>query len=113
MDAFLPLNERHDHALHLARPHVQRVLLEQFAAATGDGDPAGLAPLRSLFALSAIERDAAWFLEAGYLEPAKTRAIRATVNRLLRLTRTRALELVEAFELPAAVVAAPIAYPQA
>lgn len=113
MDAFLALNECQDHALHLARAHVERVLLEQFAAATGDGDPAGLAPLRSLFALSAIERDAAWFLEAGYLEPAKTRAIRATVNRLLRLTRTRALELVEAFELPAAVVAAPIAYPQA
>lgn len=111
MDAFLALNECQDHAIHLARAHIERVLLQQFVAATADDDPARLEPVRSLFALCAIDRDAAWFLEAGYMEPVKTRAVRATVNQLLALTRPRALELVGAFELPAAVLAAPIAFP--
>ena len=111
MDAFLALNECQDHAIHLARAHVERVLLEEFIAATGDADRASLEPLRSLFALSAIDRDSGWFLQAGYIEPVKARAIRATVNELCGLTRPRALELVDAFELPAAVVAAPIAFP--
>lgn len=110
MDAFLALNECQDHAIHLARAHVERMLLEQFVAATGEADAAGLEPVRSLFALAAIERDAAWFLEAGYLEPVKARAVRATVNRLCALTRPRALELVDAFGLPPAVIAAPIAF---
>ena len=108
-DAFMALNACQDHALALGRAHTERVLLERFAHAVPDGDAAGLEPLRSLFALQAIERNAAWFLEAGYMDAPKTRAIRDTVNRLCGLIRPRALTLADAFELPDAVVGAPIA----
>src|SRR5690606_2653675 len=42
MDAFRALNECQDRAIHLARAHVERVLLEEFIAATGDVDRAAL-----------------------------------------------------------------------
>ena len=108
-DAFSALDECQDHALHLARAHVERVLLDHLIEVIADDDPAYLEPVRSLFALAAIEADASWFLEAGYLEPPKTRAIRAAVNHLCELLRPRAVQLVDAFELPEPVIGAPIA----
>ncbi len=49
-----------------------------------DGERHALEPLLDLFALERIERDRGRFLEHGYLEPAKAKAIRKLVDRLCR-----------------------------
>jgi len=106
-------SECQDHLLELARAHVDRVVLEQFVAGVETcGDPAlatVLAQLRDLFALWTIECDRGWFLEHGYLEPAKSKAIRKQVGKLCAEVREQALPLVAAFDIPDAVLAAPIA----
>ncbi len=62
-----------------------------------------------LYALWRIELDRGWFLEQGYLEPPKAKAIRKLVNRLCRELRGQAVPLVEAFGIPPELLGAPIA----
>ena len=68
-----------------------------------------LRSLVHLFALSRIEADRGWYLESGYLEPPKSRAIRAQVNELCEELRAHARFLVDAFGIPDEVLGAPIA----
>ena len=63
--------------------------------------------LAALFALERLEADRAWFLEAGYVEPAKSEAIRAQVNRLCADVAEQAGLLVDAFAIPDDVLRAP------
>jgi acyl-CoA oxidase len=56
-----------------------------------------LASVAALFALEAVERDRGWFLESGYLEAAKSRAIRSRVTALCREVRDQAAVLVVGF----------------
>ncbi len=104
MDSFLALNETQDHVVDLARAHVERVVLERFREAVDDiADDALRAPLdrlAALFALHAIDEDRAWFLEAGYVVTAKSRAIRALVTELCGRAREDAVGLVDAFGIP-------------
>ncbi len=112
-DGFAALNAVQDHLLALALAHVEAVVAERFTeavaeAANGPARPA-LAALRDLFALSRLEADARWFLEAGYFAPPKARAIRALVTRLSGELRTVAGPLVDGFAIPDACLGAPIA----
>jgi acyl-CoA oxidase len=113
MDAFLALQECGDHVLSLARAHVESILLERFAegveSCPDGGSKSALDSLRSLFALSRIEADAAWFLEHGVLSSGKARAVRRLVNRLCGEVRPQAVALVDAFSIPDGLLAAPIA----
>jgi acyl-CoA oxidase len=113
MDSYDAFIECQDHLLALARAHAERVVHDGFATTIERCvDPAlrsALKTLCDLFALSQIERDQAWFLEAGYVGPGKARAIRHMVNRLCREVRALALPLVNAFGIPDECVAAPIA----
>jgi acyl-CoA oxidase len=113
MDSFDAFTEVQDHLLHLATAHVERVVLEATVAAErSEADPALAAVrgrLRALFALAAVERDAGWFLESGAVEPPKSRAVRAEVNALCEELRPDAVALVDAFGIPDALLAAPIA----
>ena len=59
-----------------------------------------LRTVAQLFALERMEEDRAWFLEAGYFEPVKSRAIRAEVNALCREIRDVAVPLVDGFGIP-------------
>jgi acyl-CoA oxidase len=59
-----------------------------------------LASVAALFALEAVERDRGWFLESGYLEPPKSRAIRGRVTALCREVRDQAAVLVDGFGIP-------------
>lgn len=97
----------------LARAHVERIVLERFdAAIERTNDPGGitwLRTLRDLYALDAIERDLGYFLEEGYLEANKARAIRAQIDELCAEVRTQAVHLVDAFAIPDEALAAPIA----
>lgn len=102
------------HLLATARAHVERVVVERAAAAvSGDGVLAELAavlrPLLALDALARIEAGAGWLLEHGVIEAGKARAIRKQVDALCCELRPLAGGLVDAFAIPDAVLAAPIA----
>ena len=112
-DPFPVFNAAQDHMLALAKAHVERLLLESFVRGVeGCTDPAARALLDrvcDLFALSTIEADRAWFMEHGRLTARQSKAVTAEVNGLLTDLRPDAVLLVEAFGVPEAAVAAPIA----
>jgi acyl-CoA oxidase len=89
MDSFQAVVECQDHLVALARAHVERVVAEALADGVARAPTPGLsevlASLSALFSLAAIERDRGWFLESGYLEAAKARAVRGRVTALCRL----------------------------
>ncbi|WKE73619.1 acyl-CoA dehydrogenase [Streptomyces sp. WP-1] len=100
-----------DHVIALARAHVERLITEAFVdkvRALPEGavkDALGL--LCDLFALSAIEADRAWFMEHGRLTVQRSKAISREVNELCRKVRPLAVDLVDAWGIPASVLRAP------
>jgi acyl-CoA oxidase len=113
MDSFSALVEVQDHATALAKAHTELLVLRQFAAAIESCSDRALVPildrLCDLYALHRIENDRGWFLEHGYLEGSKTKAIRDLVNKLCAEIRRQAVPLVDSFGIPDAILAAPIA----
>ncbi len=113
MDSFDAFNVSQHHLVQVAFAHVERVILEQFilqvARTTDEGCKAILTKLCQLFALSQMEKNKGWYLESGYMEPAKTKAIRKLVNQLCWDIRKEAVPLVDAFRIPEVCLAAPIA----
>ncbi|MFG1761624.1 acyl-CoA dehydrogenase family protein [Micromonospora echinofusca] len=97
-------NDVQDHVLAVAAAHVDRVTLEAFVAGIEDtADPAVRALLSrvcDLYALSVIEAHKGWFLEHGRLTPARSKAITAVVNGLLRELRPHMRTLVDGFGIP-------------
>lgn len=112
-DTFEAVNAAQDHMVSLAKAHVDRVALANLQAAVirapSPGISEALRTVCELFALSTIEADRAWYLEASYMDPPKTRAIRTLVTRLCGETREQARLLVDAFGIPDGVLKAPIA----
>jgi acyl-CoA oxidase len=112
-DSFTALNACQDHAVALAFASMERFVFEAFHAGLGTiADEAlseALQPLAALDALATIERELGWYLEKGYVEAPKARAIRNEVNRLCAEVRPSAVALVDAFGIPDALIAAPIA----
>ena len=93
-----------DHVIAAARAHVERLVLEAFAAKV-EATPVGpvrdaLVLLRDLHALWVIASDRAWFMEHGRLSSARSKAITAQVNALCREVRPIAQQLVDAFGVP-------------
>jgi acyl-CoA oxidase len=112
MDGFTALNDCQDHAVELGRAYADRFLLEHFQDGVRDAPPAlrpHLVRLAALFALSRLESEAAWYLESGYMEGGKTRAIRRQVNVLCGDVRAFAVPLSTAFGIPDALLSAPVA----
>lgn len=101
------------HLLEVAHAYVDRIILEQFIRqvnACQDVKLKGtLKMLCDLYALYTIEENKGWYLEQGCVSGAKTRAIRRLVDKLCKETRIDALALVQAFGIPDACLAAPIA----
>lgn len=104
MDSFDAFNVCQHHLIQVAGAYVDRILLEQFhQAILKMADPAcqkALTKLAQLFALHTIESHHGWYLESGYLEGVKTKAIRKQVNQLCWEIRQEAVPLVEAFGVP-------------
>jgi len=104
MDSFQAVVECQDHLVALARAHVEHVVARGLGEAVVRAPTPGLsevlASVAALFALAAVERDRGWFLEAGYLEPQKSRAIRARVTALCHEVRDQAAVLVDGFGIP-------------
>ena len=65
--------------------------------------------IRVVFALSQIDKNKGWYLEQGYMEAVKTKAIRKLVNQLCWEIRQDAVPLTDAFNIPESCLAAPIA----
>jgi len=109
-DAFVDVQ---DHLVQLAHAEAERIVLDRFVDAVDRVEDEALRTtldrLRQLFALSRIEDDLDWFLEAGYVESNKAKAIRGTVNDLCDDVRPHAEALVDAFGIPDSCLAAPIA----
>ncbi|WP_370944571.1 acyl-CoA dehydrogenase [Amycolatopsis sp. cg5] len=102
---FDTFNAAQDHVLRAGRAHVERLVLESFAARADD--PL-LSKVCDLYALSSIEADRAWFLEHGRLTPSGSKAVTAAVNRLCAELRPDARRLVDAFAVPEQFLAAPM-----
>ncbi|KQB37134.1 acyl-CoA dehydrogenase [Flavobacterium aquidurense] len=99
--------------IDVAQAYLERVVLEQFQLAIKEVEDVKskeiLTKLNHLYALSQIEKNKAWYLEDGYMEAVKTKAIRKMVNQLCWDIRPDAVSLVNAFDIPESCLAAPIA----
>ncbi|MEL1244347.1 acyl-CoA dehydrogenase [Flavobacterium sp. DGU11] len=109
LDAFDAANVMHPHMLQIADAYLDRVFLEQFQlqldTITDEGLKQVLEKLYSLFALNKIEEHKAWYLEQGYMEGSKTKAIRKLVSQLCWEIRQDAVPLVDAFNIPESCLA--------
>ncbi len=101
---FDAVNRLQDHMLFVARAHLERVTLEAFIAGIeACTDPTArkaLERLCSLYALSSINDDRAWFLEHNRISTGRAKAIGAQVNALCAELRPVALPLVEGLGVP-------------
>ncbi|MFW0736047.1 acyl-CoA dehydrogenase [Flavobacterium sp. T12S277] len=99
--------------IDVAQAYLERVVLEQFQLAIQsieDTKTKGiLTKLNQLYALAQLEKNRAWYLEDGYMEAVKTKAIRKLVNQLCWDIRPDAVALVNAFDIPQSCLGAPIA----
>ena len=104
MDSFDALNDCQDHAVMLGRAFAERLILERFHQGLedcpDDGSRRILERLAALFGLSRIEAGAIWYLETGYIDAPKSRAIRSTINALCREIRPSATAITAAFGIP-------------
>jgi acyl-CoA oxidase len=113
MDSFDAFNVVQHHLVEVGKAYVERIVLEKFQAKVesiaDEGSKSILAKLCQLFALHQIDLNKGWYLENGYLEGVKTKAIRKMVNQLCWDIRQDAVPLVDAFQIPNSLLAAPIA----
>jgi acyl-CoA oxidase len=112
MDSFDAFNVSQHHLVQVGFAYIERIILEKFQEAVANTKDKGcqqvLRKLCNLFALSQIEKNKGWYLEQGYMEGSKTKAIRKLMNQLCWEIRQEAVPLVEAFKIPDSCMA-PIA----
>ncbi len=113
MDSFDAFNVAQHHLVNVGFAYVERVILEKFIEQVEQTKDAGcksvLKKLCDLFALSQIDKNKGWYLEQGYMEGVKTKAIRKLTNQLCWDVRQQAVPLTDAFKIPESCLAAPIA----
>jgi len=105
LDGFDAANIMHPHMLQISDSYLDRVILEQFQAkletvSTNPSLKEVLTRLYNLFALHKIEEHKGWYLEQGYMEGVKTKAVRKLVSQLCWEIRQDAVPLVDAFNIP-------------
>ncbi|MCH7887074.1 MAG: acyl-CoA dehydrogenase family protein [Candidatus Marinimicrobia bacterium] len=112
MDSYSAFIECQNHMVNLAKAYVDRVILEQFIKVVEDNAGSSLhgvlKNLCDLFALSTIEKNKGWYLEHGYLEGVKSKAIRKEVDKLSGDLSREAVSLVNSFGIPDEILSAPI-----
>jgi acyl-CoA oxidase len=91
--------------------YAEVVMLSEFTKAVSQQkDPetkAVLKDLCDLFAVSTMLKHATWYLENGYMKPAKTKALAETAETLCEKLRPNAVALVQAFAIPDALLSVP------
>ncbi len=111
-DPFEVFRAVQNHAANAARAHVERIILEAFAAAV-ERAPEGpirdaLNRLCDLYALYQIELDRGYLQEHGRLTGPRCKAVTRAVNDLCNQVRGDAEALVDSFGIPDEVLRAPI-----
>ena len=111
-DPFEVFRAVQNHAANAARAHMERVILEAFAAAI-ERSPEGpirdaLNRLCDLHALYQIELDRGYLQEHGRLTGPRCKTVTRAVNDLCNQVRGDAEALVDAFGIPDQVLRAPI-----
>ena len=113
LEAYDAFNVVQHQMIEVAEAYLERLVLEQFQIAItkveDEKTKAILVKLNQLYALSQIEKNKGWYLEDGYMEAVKTKAVRKMVNQLCWDIRPDAVSLVNAFDIPESCLAAPIA----
>ncbi|MEX2235604.1 MAG: acyl-CoA dehydrogenase [Cyclobacteriaceae bacterium] len=113
MDSFDAFNVSQNHLVQVSFAYIERIILEQFIAQVERTKDAGckaiLKKLCQLYALSQMDINKGWYLENGYMEGVKTKALRKTLDQLCWEVRQDAVPLVDAFKIPDNCLAAPIA----
>jgi acyl-CoA oxidase len=108
-DAFI---RSQNYLMDLAHASVERIILEKFIHGVNACEDETLRrPLKKLcdlFALWYIEQHAAWYLESGYMEGVQTKAISRQIEKLCFEVRQIAVDLVDAFQIPANCLDAPL-----
>lgn len=101
------------HLLALADAYAEKMVLEAIVQKESHiSDPVVktiITQIRALYALSCIEKHKGWYLEQDYIAPAKSKAIRDRVADHCKALRLQVKPLIEAFAIPEALLAAPIA----
>lgn len=113
LEAYDAFNVVQHQMIEVAEAYLERLVLEQFQIAITKVEDEKtkeiLVKLNQLYALSQIEKNKSWYLEDGYMEAVKTKAVRKMVNQLCWDIRPDAVSLVNAFDIPESCLAAPIA----
>jgi acyl-CoA oxidase len=114
MDSFDAVNVAQHHLVNVGQSYIERKVLERFQLAVettqNEACKKSLQQLCQLYALHTIEQNKGWYLEQGYMEGMKTKAIRKMVNQLCWEIRQDAVALTDAFGIPDQLLAAPIAF---
>ncbi|WP_084126490.1 acyl-CoA dehydrogenase [Demequina sp. NBRC 110054] len=104
-DRFEAINRLGGHMQFAARAHVERQVLDAFVEAIEGCDDrearAVLERVCSLYALSSIHDDRAWFMEHQRISTGRAKAIGDQIDALCRELRPHALPLVEGLGIPA------------
>ena len=112
-DPFTAFAQMQRELLELAHAHIDWVILYRFISVMNSAQPNSLKPVLKrmcdLFALKQIERHKGWYIEHGAMSGLKSRAISKQVDKLCAEVRHEAVQLVDAFGIPDACLAAPIA----
>lgn len=102
--AFEVFNAAQDHVIRCGIVHIERVVLEAFTAGIARcEDPEAQDLLRdmcSLYALTEIERDLAWFMGHNRISDQRAKTVTSLINELLDKLRPHTLTLIEAFGVP-------------
>ena len=103
-EAFAVFNAAQDHVIRAGRVHIERVVLEAFTAGIARTEsPEAQELLRdvcSLYALTSIEEDLAWFMGHNRLADTRAKTVTSLVNELLEKLRPHTLTLIEGFGVP-------------
>jgi acyl-CoA oxidase len=114
LDPYDAFNIVQHQMIDVAQAYLERIVLAQFQEAIHSIEDQKIKEIMlkicQLYALSQIEKNKGWYLEDGYMEAVKTKAIRKMVNQLCWEIRPDAVSLVNAFAIPDNCLAAPIAF---
>jgi acyl-CoA oxidase len=103
-EAFAIFNAAQDHLIRAGRVHIDRVVLEAFTAGIGrcEDEEAQelLRDVCTLYALTTIEDDLAWFQGHNRLSDQRAKLVTSEVNAMCEKLRPHLLTLVEGFGVP-------------
>eukprot|EP01112_Ceratiomyxa_fruticulosa_P014903 TRINITY_DN4322_c2_g1_i1.p1 TRINITY_DN4322_c2_g1~~TRINITY_DN4322_c2_g1_i1.p1 ORF type:complete len:686 (+),score=100.73 TRINITY_DN4322_c2_g1_i1:220-2277(+) len=119
LSSFQAWNTSMELILNLAKAYVERITLEQFILAIQKAEkgptPAPHATVNalrlvcSLFCMSRMEKDMAWFLENKFITPSRAKLVHTEITKLCSEVRQIAISLINGFDIPPIVITAPIA----